>query len=165
MNYTVSIEDFSSLEVSSDFLADKISSFNLQYKKPTQKERDEIILKICNYLFEEQVVQAGKHRKNQWEEGWKENLDEFIESGNLKSLVPKYFDKHPVQRLNGDLILPTQVNFEIGIVSLFQYAIFEKYFKESNNVYEFGAGTGHNLLRLREINKKAKLFSMEWSKS
>jgi len=165
MNYTVGIEDFSSLEVSSDFLADKISSFNLQYKKPTQKERDEILLKICNYLFEEQVVQAGKHRKNKWEDGWKENLDEFIESGNLKSLVPAYFDKHPVQRLNGDFILPTQGDFEIGIVSLFQYAIFEKYFKESNNVYEFGAGTGHNLLRLREINKNAKLFSMEWTKS
>ena len=146
-------------------LEQKVQSFNLKYNKPSQEERDAILLKICNFLFEDEVIRAGKHRKDQWEDGWKENLDEFLTSKDLNSLVPKYFDKHPVQRLNGDFILPLQDNFEIGIVSLFQYAIFEKYFKNNPNVYEFGAGTGHNLLRLREINDKANLFSMEWAKS
>ena len=32
-------------------------------------------------------------------------------------------------------------------------------------MYEFGAGTGHNLLRVREVNKDAGLHSMEWAKS
>ena len=56
-------------------------------------------------------------------------------------------------------------NFEIKFVSLFQYALFNKYFKNEKVIYEFGAGTGHNLLRLREINKKAKLYSFEWTNS
>ena len=56
-------------------------------------------------------------------------------------------------------------NFEIKLVSLFQYALFNKYFKNEKVIYEFGAGTGHNLLRLREINKKAKLYSFEWTNS
>ena len=139
IEHLVTIEDFSSLGVSSDLLEQKVQSFNLKYNKPSQEERDAILLKICNFLFEDEVIRAGKHRKDQWEDGWKENLDEFLTSKDLNSLVPKYFDKHPVQRLNGDFILPLQDNFEIGIVSLFQYAIFEKYFKNNPNVYEFGA--------------------------
>ena len=51
-HYTVKIEDFSSLGVSSDFLKKKINFYNLQYKKPSLEERDSIILKICKYLFE-----------------------------------------------------------------------------------------------------------------
>ena len=165
IEHSVTIEDFSSLEISSEFLEKKVESYNLKYNEPSKEERDSILLRICNYLFEEEVVQAGKHRKIQWEDGWKENLEEFAATKDMNSLVPKYFDKHPVQRLNGEFILPSHDKFEIGIVSLFQYAIFEKYFKKSHNVYEFGAGTGHNLLRLREINNEANLFSMEWAKS
>ena len=63
------------------------------------------------------------------------------------------------------MIIPQCDNFEIGMVRIFQYIIFEKYFKNTENVYEFGAGTGHNLLRLREVNKNASLYSMEWAKS
>jgi hypothetical protein len=163
--YLVSANDFSSFGLTSDFLEKKIAEFNLQYTKPEQGERDEILLKICKYLFENQVIEAGKHRKDQWEDGWKENLDSFIETESFESIVPKYFDKYPVQRIKGELITPLQDDFEIKLVSLIQYAIFEKYFRNSKSVYEFGAGTGHNLLRLRELNKEAKLHSMEWAES
>ena len=81
------------------------------------------------------------------------------------SIVPKYFDKYKIQRLGGEFIVPKSDNFEIGLVSIFQYIIFEKYFKEAKDIYEFGAGTGHNLLRVREVNKTAALYSMEWAKS
>ena len=56
-------------------------------------------------------------------------------------------------------------DFELKLVSLLQYAIFERFFKNSEDIYEFGAGTGHNLLRMREINTQARLHSMEWAKS
>ena len=82
-------DDFSCFDSSSDFLEEKISKFNLRYRIPSQGERDQMILKICGYLFEKEVVEAGKHRKNQWEDGWKENLDNFIKSGSLDSLIPK----------------------------------------------------------------------------
>jgi hypothetical protein len=158
-------DDFSCFDLSSPFLEGKISNFNLKYRIPSQDERDKIILKICKYLFEKEAVEAGKQRKNQWEDGWKENLDSFIESGSLDSLIPKYFDKYDVQRINGEFVIPLEVDFEIKLVSLIQYAIFEKYLQNSKSIYEFGAGTGHNLLRLRELNSGAKLYSMEWAKS
>ncbi len=53
----------------------------------------------------------------------------------------------------------------MGLLSILQYWIFEKYLKDFPTIYEFGCGTGHNLLRLRELNKKAILWGLDWAKS
>ena len=132
---------------------------------PNKKQRDDLILKIVKYLISQDPVISGAHRKNQWEEGWEENLNEYLKTRELYSIIPKYFDKYKVQRLGGDFIIPESDNFEVRLVSIFQYIIFEKFFKKATHVYEFGAGTGHNLLRLREVNKSASLYSMEWTNS
>jgi hypothetical protein len=161
----IQIKDFSSLGEMSSFVRHKIKESNLKYSIPDIKQRDNVLLEILKYLFLEDVVLAGSHRKMQWEDGWADNLNEYLKSGDLESIVPKYFDKHSFQRLNGEFIISKSDKLEIGLVRIFQYIIFEKYFKNAKNVYEFGAGTGHNLLRVREINKKASLFSMEWTKS
>tara|TARA_B100000925_G_C21958921_1_gene452456 strand:+ start:312 stop:1232 length:921 start_codon:yes stop_codon:yes gene_type:complete len=147
------------------FFKQKLKEFSLSFKKPTNKERDIIINELVEFLNNEKTIVSGKHRKDQWENGWNENLLEFKKTKKLDALIPKYFDKFKVQRLNGDFIFPVENNFEIKFVSLFQYALFNKYFKNEKVIYEFGAGTGHNLLRLREINKNAKLYSFEWTNS
>ena len=149
----------------SKFFKRKLSDFSLSYKIPTKKERDALLNEIIEFLNNENTTVSGKHRKNQWENGWNENLLEFQKTKELEALIPKYFNKFKIQRLNGDFIFPVENNFEIKIVSLFQYAIFNKYFKNEKVIYEFGAGTGHNLLRLREINKNAKLYAFEWTNS
>jgi hypothetical protein len=158
-------KDFASLGVPSTFVSNKIQEINLKYLFPSKEQRDEIILKLVQYLLSDDVVVSGSHRKIQWEDGWLENLNEYLSSRDLNSIIPKYFDKYKIQRLGGEFILPQSDGFEIGLVSIFQYIIFEKYFKEAKNIYEFGAGTGHNLLRLREVNKSAALYAMEWAKS
>jgi len=163
--FKIQMKDFSSLGEISSFVRNKIKESDLKYSFPDIKQRDELLLKIIKYLFSNDVVFAGPHRKTQWEDGWEENLKEYLQSNDLESIVPKYFDKHRVQRLNGEFIVPKSDNFEIELVRIFQYIIFEKYFKNAKNVYEFGAGTGHNLLRIREINQNASLYSMEWAKS
>ena len=158
-------KDFANLGKISPFVNNKIQEINLKYLLPSKQQRDDILLKLVKYLLSDEVVIAGSHRKKQWEDGWLENLNDYLNSKDLNSIVPKYFDKYKIQRLNGKFIVPQSDNFEVGLVSIFQYIIFEKYFKESKNVYEFGAGTGHNLLRVREVNKSANLYSMEWAKS
>ena len=162
--YKVAELDFKSLGGCSDYAIELIKSYNLEYKMPSQDERDNIILKCIKYLLEEPPVVAGSHRKNIWENGWKENLDEYIKSNDLRSLVPKYLGKFDVQRLNGVFITPVSNDFEIRLVELFQLIIFDKYFRDFNDIYEFGAGTGHNLLRVRKVNEKAMLHSLEWTK-
>ena len=161
----VTENDFNCFGEISEFVKEKIKEYNLTFRVPSQTERDEIILKILLFLNSEDVIYSGSHRKNQWEDGWGENLAEYISTKDLNALVPKYFGKYIVQRLNGEFIMPESKDFEIKLVSLLQYIIFEKYFKSKETVYEFGAGTGHNLLRLREVNPSANLHSMEWAES
>jgi hypothetical protein len=163
--HKVTLGDFSSLGFDSNFIKEKIDLYNLSYRFMSLEERDEVILIILKFLNSHDVVVSGIHRKNQWENGWAENLNAYRETRELKSIIPKYFGKYKIQRLNGKLIIPKEDNFEIKLVSLFQYLVFEKYFKLLDCIYEFGAGTGHNLLRMREINPNALLYSMEWTES
>jgi hypothetical protein len=160
----ISETDFESLGELSEYSKNLIRTANLEYKIPSQNERDNIIIKCVKYLLEESPVVAGSHRKNIWENGWKENFEEYVESNDLRALVPKYLGKFDVQRVNGKFVIPISDDFEYLFVELFQLIIFEKYFKDFSNIYEFGAGTGHNLLRLRRVNSEAMLHSLEWTK-
>jgi len=161
----INSEDFNFLGGLSPFAKEKINEAKLQYSVLEEEQRDKVILEILTYLFSEDPVVAGKHRKRQWEDGWLENYTDYCKNRELSAIVPKYFDKYNIHRINGKFIKSLTPNFEIGLVRVFQYVIFDRYFRNAKNVYEFGAGTGHNLLRLREVNKDANLFSMEWAKS
>jgi hypothetical protein len=161
----ISKNDFSFIKDFPKYIEDKLNELDLKYRFPNNKERDEAILENIKYLIEEEPVVAGDDRINIWENGWSENLEEYKETGDLLSIAPKYLGKHKIQRLNGKFIIPESENFEIHLVSIFQLIIFDKYLKEYSNIYEFGAGTGHNLLRVRSINKNANLYSMEWTKA
>ena len=88
-------KDFASLGVPSTFVSNKIQEINLKYLFPSKEQRDEIILKLVQYLLSDDVVVSGSHRKIQWEDGWLENLNEYLSSRDLNSIIPKYFDKSP----------------------------------------------------------------------
>ena len=123
--FKIKIEDFSSLGELSLFAKNIIKQSDLRYSYPDIQQRDDVLLKIIKYLLSDNVIHAGSHRKNQWEDGWAENLNDYLKFRDIESIVPKYFDKYGFQRLNGKLIIPQSDNFEIGLVKIFQYIIFE----------------------------------------
>jgi hypothetical protein len=41
----------------------------------------------------------------------------------------------------------------------------EKYSSEMNNLYEFGCGTGNNLVKIREFNNNLELYGLDWVES
>jgi hypothetical protein len=145
------------------FVKSKIKAANLEYRDVTKDERDEAIRLAIDFLLTDFVPFAGKHYFDKWEKGWGENLAEFAKKHNINALVPKYFGKYPINRLLGDFIIPKSRSYEIKILAILEYWIFEKYLKNFPTVYEFGCGTGHNLLRLREVNKGAELWGLDWA--
>lgn len=146
-------------------IKNKINDFELKYLELTNKEKENLIIDIIQYLTQDTVIKSGNHRQKDWEIGWKYNLLKFKRNNKLESLVPKYFDKYNIHRIESNFVKSYTKNFEYKLVSLIQFVIFEKYLKNQKNIYEFGSGTGHNLIRLREINKNAKLFSFEWTQA
>jgi hypothetical protein len=148
----------------SPFLKAKIKEANLTYRLLTAEERDAAIIKIIDFLMTDYVTFAGEHRYDQWESGWGENLTAF-NNKEKNALIPRYFGKFPINRFNQKFVMALHKDFEFKSTSLLEYWLFEKYLKNIPTIYEFGCGTGHNLLRLREVNPKAELWGLDWAKS
>ena len=93
-NRTLTFEDFEDLfkESLSDFVKQKICEYTLEYFDITDVERDACIKKIVAELLDNNLVKAGEHRFEQWEMGWRKNLNNVIERA-FENDVEKMFDK------------------------------------------------------------------------
>ena len=149
----------------SAYVAKRIESYNFRYKEFQTEERDKWLLLIVKTLMTPVITRAGSNRFNQWEMGWKENLDEFLKSGDLTSLVPRYFGKYKAIRWRQRFIDPISEDFERNTLSVIQDWLFDVYLRDVSAVYEFGCGTGLNLLRARAVNDNAKLYGLDWTNS
>jgi len=149
------------------FLKEKIKDFDLSYMELDKEENNDVILEILKYLYKNtgEVTRAGQHRIGDWEKGWSENSEGFLKHRKHNFLIPKYFGKYPYIRWNKKIIKPCNKDMEYNLVSLLQYWIFEKFIKNCANIYEFGCGTGHNLLRVNEVNPEANVFGLDWATS
>lgn len=142
-----------------------IKKTNFKYKKVKDKEYDEAILRIIKTLDSQTLKISGPQRLNDWEKGWKENLLEFNQSKNdLIHLIPK-FVKNYLVRFQGHFINPTSSTFETDFVTVLRYYLFSKYYKGINTLYEFGAGTGLNLVAAAEIFSEMRLVGLDWANS
>ncbi|MBI2028450.1 MAG: hypothetical protein HYT07_02460 [Candidatus Levybacteria bacterium] len=143
-----------------------IKKANFKYQIVEGKEYNEAILKIIKTLDSKNLKIAGPHRLADWENGWKENLAEFRRSRyNLSQLIPKFVKKGEYIRFQSDFIKPENDSFENDFVTVMRYYLFTKYYKKANTLYEFGAGTGLNLVAASEIFPKMKLIGLDWAES
>ena len=128
-------------------------------------EREHTIMKVLRVLNQPLEV-SGPARKAQWESGWSENLEGFIQSGfDLTELLPKYYKPGEIMRWNGDYLLPFESNFEVQFFTVLRLWLFNEYFRTVSHVYEFGCGTGHNLVVLRKLFPEKHLIGLDWAKS
>lgn len=148
-----------------DFVAKKITSYNFVYEEISEAERDGWLRKIVATLLDPGLPFSGEHRHQQWEKGWGENLDEYEKTGNIELIKPRYFGKYPVIRIKQRFIKTVSENFERDSLAVIEDWLFDKYMRTAKNIYEFGCGTGHNLLRARKINPDAELYGLDWAES
>jgi len=143
-----------------------INQFDFRYKKINSEERDQIILNVIKRIDSDQVSVSGKHRRNDWEKGWSENLGNFIEkSYDLNELKPRYLrPKQPI-RLNQDYVIPYDDEFELNFYKVFRCWLYNKYLNEAEQIYEFGCGTGYNLVIIAELFPEKRLYGLDWAES
>jgi len=143
----------------SRFVQEKITNSELNYSEVTPEQSEKLAVGILNDIFSG-LKKAGKHRSSDWELGWAENRD-----ATEDFLIPRYFGKLPYIRWMGNFLKVENKNFEYYTASILQYHLFEKFLKQVDNIYEFGCGTGHNLLRAHEVNPKATIHGLDWAES
>ena len=148
----------------SKWLVERFNSLDLRYKELSRDERDAAILLVLETLNKDLVV-AGSHRIQDWQRGWGENLDAFLQSQNIKSLQPLYFNKYEYIRWNQEWIRPIDPAMEQSLLGFLLDYIFEKWIGDALAVYEFGCWTGHHLVRFRERFRNTALWGLDWAES
>lgn len=164
----LSAEDFSAAfgESINPFVAERIRSYAFRYVEFSRRETDELLKTIVQTLQKSEVATSGDHRLDEWERGWGENLDLVSRHPDDKlSIIPKYFGKYDAIRWCGRFIRPVSPQFEYRSLAVIQDWLFDKYLRDVDVIYEFGCGTGYNLLRAREFNPRACLWGLDWATS
>lgn len=127
----------------------------------------EILLSEIEIILGSELTKSGPGRIADWENGWNENYVDFTNSNNVADLSPKYFGKHNVFRLENDFYKFDGANPEPSLLAFLVDLVVEFAIKdfETENILEYGCGTGHHLIRLRSDYPKINLFGLDWAKS
>jgi hypothetical protein len=142
-----------------------INDFNLEYQELTSQERDKVILDIINHL-NINLVEAGKHRLEQWEKGWYENFELLKQGQSVVNLVPKYFGKYSVVRWKGDFVKSDIKDFDYKQLLILMDAHLHEYVgNKYDNLFEFGCGPAYHLLRFNNFNKNINMVGLDWTKA
>ena len=143
-----------------------VDKTDLHYRRLSSKERDKLMLSILRTIEEDGLVASGQERLPQWERGWTENLQRFVDSNyKLEALIPKYIKTSQPVRLEHEYIMPCEANFEFYFTEAFRLWLFEKYLRAVDTIYEFGCGTGYNLTVLTKLFPNKKLYGLDWSEA
>ena len=149
----------------SDYVKNKITSYRLAYSLPSEKEKEQVLIRIVNTLLDPFLVYSGSHRLKQWEKGWGQNLSEWEKSQRAAAISPHYFGKHKINRYKQNFVKAASPNYEKNMLYVILDYVFDKYLRKVENIYEFGCGTGHNLLKAYEVNPNANFCGLDWAKS
>lgn len=144
-----------------------IENTNFRFNTATDKEREQIFLDILKTINSGSLSISGPDRKDAWEIGWSENLNNFENSDyTFDELIPKFFkSRHATRsiRLYNNYIIPEVEDFEINLLTILRMYLFQKYFHDIKTVYEFGSGTGLNLVALSRLFPEMTLYGLDWS--
>lgn len=149
-----------------DRCRDVIKRSDFRYSVLTGEAREAVFIRVLKALNSDTLKVSGPHRKMDWEKGWTENLQKFQASpSDLHALIPKFVRKKEVIRFQGNYIMPEDQDFETNFVTFLRYYLFGKYFAAASKVYEFGCGTGLNLVAVSEVFPKMELYGLDWSEA
>ena len=164
----VMVEDFASsfgttVEDIPPYCKHLIAKRDFTYRVLKGEERDCVVLDVLNKIESDTQIVGDESREDVWKNGWKENLQNFTKSGfDLNKLVPRFIRPNSTVRFNRDYIEPTNPNFELDYYSVFRLWLFRKYLSDVQTIYEFGCGTGFNLVALAQLYPDKILHGLDF---
>ncbi len=143
---------------------ERLATADFRYAEIGWPELGPLVAHILGVLEAELPV-AGPDRLAAWEEGWTQNLREYLETGALDALIPKYLLKNGPLRHRGRYITPASQRFEADYYMAACQALFHKHLAGATSVIDFGCGTGLALAMLSEMFPGTPLIGCDWSKA
>lgn len=157
--------EFNLIKTDLNKIENLVNSFNFNYELLKDHDRDKIIIEVLDRIASNHS-KSGEKRKPEWNDGWAENLAEFVSTNyETNSLIPKYYRPSNIKRWKGNYIKTESVSFEYDFFQVIRSIIFYSLFENVEEVFEFGCGSPHNLVALSQINPRLKLNGCDWSQS
>lgn len=147
-----------------DFVLQEMNRHPLQYEDLTEEQYEQYLINVVKVLLSD-ITRCGEHRLTEWERGWGENLQEFCNTKNPLSLIPKYHGKNRYVRWMGKIINPVTEYFDYRIHTNLVDTVLHSYMDGIENVYEFGCGPGYHLLRMHNHYADKRLHGLDWTTS
>lgn len=145
---------------------DLIHNYNFDLIELSSEERDKLLVLIIEKIKNDRQVIAGPDRKLAWQKGWAENLDSYINSrGEEVALIPKFLRAGQEIRWKGHYYKTDDPNFELNYIDVLRSFVYQTYFTDIDCLYEFGAGTGFNLLHFSKLNENLNLIGTDFVES
>ena len=169
--HILSTENFAQLlEVATEHLSlpvqNLITSKDLRYQSLSSSELEENLLTILKKLDNNQFSQVGQQRQNIWESAWSEYLQNFSQQEfDLDTLIPRFISANPIVRLHQEYVRAASADFELNFFRALRLYLFQTYLADVSSIYEFGCGSGYNLIDLAHLYPDKKIYGLDWSKS
>lgn len=169
--YNITLEDFATsfgtdIEDIREKCGDLINSKDFSYSIIGKNECNILISNILKKIDEDKQIIGDPERKLAWNNGWEENLENFINSNyNLNELIPKFLRHKQLMRYNLQYIESSNPMFIFDYYSVFRQWLFKKYIFNYDHVYEFGCGTGFNLVALAQLYPDKRLYGLDFVQS
>jgi len=139
---------------------------DFHYEVPEGLARDQIILRVLQHIDSDKATKVGQQRAGIWESCWSDTLQKFVEGGyDPNRLVPDFIKPDQPIRLQRNYVIPRNPRFELDFFRVCRAFLFGEFFARVRAVYEFGCGSGFNLLALSEQLPGKELCGLDWSKS
>jgi len=127
------------------------------------QERDMLIVEIIERIRNDKQVIAAQDRTAAWTNGWAENLELFkIDPESDAALVPKFVRSGLPIRWFQKYYKSNLSNFELNYINILRQFVITKYFAQTEHLYEFGAGTGFNLLHAHKVFPQIDLIGTDF---
>lgn len=140
-----------------------ISGCDFSYQQLDKQQRDDLMLCILKKIASDTQIIGAEERTSVWERGWAENLQAFsAQNHSMDALIPKFIRENKPIRYDGDYIMPSNQRFEFDYMTVFRIWLFQKYFADYSNIYEFGCGSGLNLVLLASLFPKKDLYGLDF---
>ena len=144
-------------------LTNLIDGLALEIAPIVGESRDRLIIQVIERIKSDKQVIAGDGRTEAWTSGWAENLEAFKSSGgNIKELTPRFVRAGQPVRWQRKYFQPKSDNFEMAYIEILRHFIIENYFSKVSSIYEFGAGTGFNLVHASQIRPEIELIGTDF---
>jgi len=164
--FELTVKDFSTiLDIDESIfhpeIIKSIRDSNLRYTHINKEDRDKIIISLLEKIDKNKFSITGK--KEKWEKGWEESLEEFIKSNfDENFLIPKYNKKNKFIRIYGDYVRSVDDNFENRFINVLRNIIYYTYLKDKKYIYDFGCGTAYHLVDFSKKDTSKIYYGFDW---